>query len=215
MGRKIDFNKDFYYHIFNRGVDKRKIFSKKGDLQYFLDNLIILNREERVESRLNEGRRKKEKQEAKNHKPIVAIVAYALLPNHFHLILKETKKSGISKFMQKLGTSYTMFFNEKYDRSGVLFQGKFKATEAIDLVAMTSYVNLNYVHHGYNSKNDIFRTSWFEYTDSENVQEYICNKEEVKSVIQTSGGVDKYKKEATEWSKTFVESHSRDKKFQL
>ncbi|MFT5849845.1 MAG: hypothetical protein ACI9H6_000668, partial [Patiriisocius sp.] len=58
---------------------------------------------------------------------IVELLAYSLLPNHFHLVLQENVENGISKFMQRLSISYTMFFNKTYKRSGVLFQGPFKS----------------------------------------------------------------------------------------
>ena len=58
---------------------------------------------------------------------LVDIISFCLMPNHFHFILKQLKDGGIVKFMQKIGTGYTMYFNQKHKRSGVLFQGKFKA----------------------------------------------------------------------------------------
>ena len=215
MSRKIDFFVGGYYHIFNRGVDKRKIFLEPEDLRYFLDNLIIFNRHNRVHAHVDKGARKREKQNAKRHEPLAAIVAFAFLPNHFHLLLKEINEGGISKFMQKVGTSYTMFFNEKYDRSGSLFQGRFKATEVKDLIAVSSYVNLNFVHHGYKTKTDLVRTSFFEYVDPSSVKDFICDKNEVNKIVKAAGGSNKYKSYANEWSKVFVETHQRDKTFAL
>lgn len=63
----------------------------------------------------------------KSRKLLVEILSYALMPNHFHLMLKQIKEGGIIKFMQKLGTAYAMYFNEKYKRVGSLFQGRYKA----------------------------------------------------------------------------------------
>lgn len=62
-----------------------------------------------------------------SHKPLVNIVCFALMPNHYHLILEEIVDGGITKFMRKLGTGMTNYFNTKYKESGRLFQGAFKA----------------------------------------------------------------------------------------
>lgn len=79
-------------------------------------------------------------------KTLVDIGAYCLMPNHFHLLLHEKTENGISLFMQKLTTAYTMYFNKKYDRSGGLFQGTYKAKHAdsdIYLKYLFGYIHLN------------------------------------------------------------------------
>lgn len=78
--------------------------------------------------------------------PLVEIVAYCLMPNHFHLLIHEREEGGTSKFMQKVTTGYTMYFNKCHERSGSLFQGKFKATHVADdgyLRYLISYIHLN------------------------------------------------------------------------
>ena len=82
--------------------------------------------------------------------PIVKILAYCLMPNHFHLLIEEIKEGGISKFMQKLQTGYTMYFNKKFERSGVLFQGRFKSRHADSgnyARYLFSYVHLNPINN--------------------------------------------------------------------
>jgi len=77
---------------------------------------------------------------------LVDIGAYCLMPNHFHLLLRQREEDGISRFMQKLVTGYTMYFNKKNERSGALFQGKFKSVHAHDdryLKYVISYIHLN------------------------------------------------------------------------
>jgi putative transposase len=77
---------------------------------------------------------------------LVEILAFVLMPNHFHLILKQKKTDGIAKFMQKIGTGYTMYFNKKYERVGSLFQGKFKAVlieNEAHYIHLPSYIHLN------------------------------------------------------------------------
>lgn len=78
--------------------------------------------------------------------PIVDIYAFCMMPNHFHLLIKQKKEKGISTFMQKLGTGYTGYFNRKYDRVGSLFQGPFKATQAEQqgyFIYIPYYIHLN------------------------------------------------------------------------
>lgn len=74
------------------------------------------------------------------------MLAFVLMPNHYHLILQQREERGVSLFMQKLGTGYTMFFNAKHEHSGVLFQGKFKykhVTSHEQLQYLLHYVHLN------------------------------------------------------------------------
>lgn len=78
--------------------------------------------------------------------PLVSIVAYCLMPNHFHILAFEKTEGGISKFMQKLSTAYTMYFNNRRERSGSLFQGRFKARHADNdryLRYLIAYIHLN------------------------------------------------------------------------
>jgi putative transposase len=77
---------------------------------------------------------------------LVRIGAYCLMPNHFHLLLTEQEEAGISSFMQKLSTGYTMYFNKRNERTGVLFQGKYKSKHADEdryLKYLISYIHLN------------------------------------------------------------------------
>jgi putative transposase len=131
MRRPIFVNNEIY-HIYNRGADKRRIFMDDSDYFRFIHDLYEFNNEApavhsyyfRSSNRSSEvGPRKIDTR----RKLIVEILAFCLMPNHFHLLLRQIVDRGIERFMQKLGGGYTMYFNKKYERSGVLFQGKFKA----------------------------------------------------------------------------------------
>jgi REP element-mobilizing transposase RayT len=207
--RKIDFIVGEYYHIFNRGVDKRIIFKDKGDLYYFFDAIQILNSVGVIsKNHRKKGFRKLEKEKSKESESLVEIIAYSLLPNHFHFILKEKVEGGISKFMQKLATSYSMYFNSKYERSGVLFQGKFKATEIQNLDILSVYVNMDYKHHDYDLKKDLIKSSVFEYLGEEQ-GEKICNQNTIKNIVKSLGGEKEYKKYLKDISTYFRERHSK------
>ncbi|MES2930573.1 MAG: transposase [Patescibacteria group bacterium] len=140
--RNTPFVADEYYHLYNRGNSKQKIFHDKQDYKRFLLLLHLVNTKEKIVSRLI-----KEKPFSRhNTMCLVGIGAYCLMPNHFHLIVKECGEGGISKFMQKLTTAYAMYYNQKYKRSGSLFEGKFKSqhTESDKyLKYLFSYIHLN------------------------------------------------------------------------
>ncbi len=206
MSKRAKFIVGEYYHIFNRGTDKRIIFNNDYDLTYFIDSIFISNQLQIIINRHSHIRNKNKKKSI-HAENLISIVAYCFLPNHFHLIVKELTKGSISKFMQKLGTSYTLYFNKKYDRNGVLFQGKFKATllhELYPLELATTYVNLNYKYHKIDPKTNIVKTSLFEFLGNE-INEYICNKNEVKNIIKTMGGIDKYKQYMKDQSQFFAD----------
>lgn len=136
-----------FYHLYNRGVDSRVVFSTKEDYDRFKAYLYILNDEDspRVANFFLPGRKKGVYESARGVE-LVAIGAYSLLPNHFHLIVTPLTENGVSKFMQKIQTAYTMYFNKKYARDGGLFQSTFKAWEVKDdedLQDLYAYIHLN------------------------------------------------------------------------
>ncbi len=145
MTRSFAFAPGEFYHVYNRGTEKRDIFSSRVDYDRFLVLLYLCNQTDVVHLQL-QGRTLKELSGERAGEPLVAIATYCLMPNHFHLLVHELQDGGLSKFMQKLMTGYTMYFNKKNDRSGSLFQGKFKATHVADdryLRYLVSYIHLN------------------------------------------------------------------------
>jgi putative transposase len=114
---------DSIYHVYNRGTDKRTIFLSIHDRQRFMSNLYEFNDSNPA---LN-WKYKAELSEVRPRKKVVEILAYCLMPNHYHLMLRQITDGGITLFMRKLGTGYTMYFNTLNNRSGALFQGKFKS----------------------------------------------------------------------------------------
>jgi putative transposase len=143
MNRKIVFAPGEYYHIYNRGVEKRDVFMNDEDHKRFQRLLYLTNGEKPIIYRIVQGETLYDENVGKK---ISAVGAYVLMPNHFHLLLKETKEGGITEFLRKLTTGYTMYFNKKYERVGPLFQGAFKA-EHVDndeyLKYLFSYIHLN------------------------------------------------------------------------
>lgn len=168
--RKTIFANDEYYHIFNRGVDKREIFSNVQDYERFLLSMNLLN--DKYDGLMIEWRDfKKSNSKAtlddflklgfRKREPLIEIIAYCLNPNHYHFILKQITDKGIEKFLHKIGVSHAKYYNEKYRRSGSLFQGAYKAIMINSneyLLYLSAYVNRNNFIHGYN-KNEIWNYS--------------------------------------------------------
>lgn len=136
-----------YYHVYNRGVEKRDIFIDDQDYRVFLDYLkVALSPEEKILDDVDISYAKTLRLRRKNINEDVDLLAYCLMPNHFHLFLYLHDKEGIKKLMQSTMTGYAMYFNKKYDRVGGLFQGKYKASH-IDNEAylwhISRYIHLN------------------------------------------------------------------------
>src|SRR3989344_1270124 len=114
--RRIAFAPDEWYHCYNRGVDKRTIFEEPRDYERFLEALYLSNATESIPRGTFQHLPHSEIINLERTEPIVAIGAYCLMPNHFHLLIKESVEGGISRFMHRVGTSYTMYFNIKRKR---------------------------------------------------------------------------------------------------
>ncbi len=140
---------DEWYHCYNRGVDKRKVFLNKRDYERMLLLMYLAMNElpVRLFSATDTSLKTVFDQSLfKKTRRIVEIGAYALMPNHIHFVLKEIQEGGISLFMQKVFTGYTMYFNQKNERTGALFAGTFKSKHVEDdryLKHLISYVHLN------------------------------------------------------------------------
>lgn len=135
-----------YYHIYNRGVEKRKIFLDKFDHLRFLET-VGFYRKKPVPMKLSDFRRGKIRlKKIEFQKELVRIVCYCLMPNHFHFLIQQLEDGGITEFMRKLSDSYTKYFNTKHERVGSLFQGCFKA-KLIDsdeyLLQLSKYIHKN------------------------------------------------------------------------
>jgi len=141
--QRPQFTSEEVYHIYNRGVEKRTTFLDKKDYLRFLHDLYEFNDIKPAPAsniRLNTRRPQTAGAEKiqsclevelpnirGERKMLVDILAFCLMPNHFHLLVQQKEENGIARFMQKLGTGYTNYFNKKYERVGGLFQGRFKA----------------------------------------------------------------------------------------
>ncbi len=154
MERKISFAVGEYYHLYNRGVNKTKTFFDKHDYWRFVFLLYLCNGDQPVhldnQLKYTVGGSLTKVQSAifsvDRDKKLVDVGAYCLMPNHFHILVRERIDGGISQFMLKLGTAYTTYINKRHARTGSLFGGPYKATH-IDsdtyLKYLYAYIHLN------------------------------------------------------------------------
>ena len=185
--RTTEFEIGEYYHIYNRGTDKRVIFKDKWDLDRFFQSMDEFNNINPIGSIWEKYHQKEDFSNPVTK--LVDFVCYSLNPNHYHLILSPLVEDGVERFIHKLGSGYTRYFNEKYNRTGVLFQGKYKSIliKTDDyLMYLSAYINLNNRIH-FQSKNSrhpmstinnkklFYTSSWEEYIGEKNTN--FCNKE--------------------------------------
>lgn len=167
-----------FYHVYNRGVDKRDIFFETYDIERFIDGIVEFNTEEPLGG-LREYLHNKRNVTSGDHsktEKLVDIVAYCLNPNHYHILVQARSDTGVSEFTRRLSIGYTGYFNAKQERTGVLLQGRTKVKH-IDtneyLLHVSAYINLNYRIHGFN-EDDLVKSSFDEYR--EDIQG-ICKKD--------------------------------------
>lgn len=171
--RKVVFVNDEIYHIYNRGLDRRVIFTNKREferakqlIKFYsykdtpiryskLLNLPLLKRGEILQS-LYSGER------------LVDILSYCLMPNHFHFLLKQNSDKGISTFIANLTNAYTKYFNTKYERTGPLLNGVFKAVyieSEEQLLHVSRYIHLNPVVSSIIKDNNLKDYQWSSYQE--------------------------------------------------
>lgn len=153
--RKIRIAPGQYYHLYNRGNDKQPIFTEDRDRIRLLFLLLYhqspttfsnLDRQVNYFVRHRVFNIPEETGKSVLENRYINLVSFALMPNHFHLIVHETKEGGISQYMQRTLNGYTKYFNTKYNRSGHLFQGPFRAVYVEDneqLLYLSAYIHRN------------------------------------------------------------------------
>jgi len=177
--RNFNFQTGEYYHIYNRGVDRRDIFMDAKDYVRFIRSMREFNKIEPTGS-LYKISKLKTSDVFKRHRmsSLVDFVCYSLLPNHYHFLVKQLVDNGIPKFMRRIGDGYTKYFNYRYNRSGVLFQGKFKRVEVkkySHFLRLAVYINCNSEVHGIKKAEN---WPWSSYLDCINKRNGdLCNKD--------------------------------------
>jgi putative transposase len=206
-----DFQRGGIYHIFNQGVDKRKIFLDDEDYHLFLYYLYIyLTPLEKVLRRYhNLPIRLFNKNLAKK----VELLAFVIMPDHYHLLLTQTDEEGISQLMKQLANAYTQYFNQKYQRRGSLFEGAFKSTSLGNndiLAQMSRFIHLHPVMENLSEEPEY---TWSSYNDyAELTTHRLCNTKRILSLFPSVYAYKKfvhdkkdYKKKVREIEKVIIE----------
>ncbi len=206
--RKQSFAVGEYYHLYNRGVEKRNVFLDSSDYKKFQFLLHVCNTRKTIV--LRDIPKFFERGES-----VVDIGAYCLMKNHFHVLVREKVEGGITSFMRKVLTAYSMYFNKKYNRTGKLWQGVFQSSHADSdnyLKYLYSYIHLNpakYVDPKWRENISVNRNEIFNFVKDYNysslpayissIKGYansILNKKAFPEYFATSG---EHERELNEW----------------
>jgi len=203
------------YHVYNRGVEKRNIFEDKQDygviLKYLKEYLSPPPKPEDLKTifNLRGGTFKGIRRQPKNYNKQVELMAYCIMPNHFHLLIKQNTDRVMIDFLRSLLTRYSIYFNKKYDRVGKLFQGHYKAvlvTEDNYLLHLSRYIHLNpseytdNLEDAYSSYADYLGLRKTEWVKPDLILNFF-NKEvapEFKKVVSYKDFVENYSKDSAE-----------------
>lgn len=211
------------YHLYNRGVEKRDIFIHDKDRTHLVYILHEFNNTESVDS-FRYRRKLPYEVQPRTGDELVEILAFCLMTNHFHLLVRQKQEKGIVRYMQKLGTGYTMYFNKKYERVGPLFQGRFKAVlvqKDLHLRCLVHYIHFNpldFVEPGWREQKirshkdaltflRFYRWSSFRDYIGESNFPFVTIRDFIWSLF---GGPKGYEREVTQWLKNMDFETARD-----
>lgn len=208
--RKIKIIPNEHYHVFNRGNNKQDIFLDERDWVRFLFLLLYMQSpitlfnissiiSNFIKHRVFNSSQKNKDKIIKNR--TVELIAFALMPNHFHVIIKETNAGGISRYMQRVLNAYTKYFNTKYKKTGHLFQGPFKIVHIEDneqLLHLSAYIHRNprEIKEWKNKEHGFFWSSFQDYIKENRwgdllarqiILEQFSNPKEYREFVDTSG----------------------------
>lgn len=181
-GRIVPFANGEYYHLFNRGSDKRDIFLQSRDYKRFQQAFYYYHL---IGPKPRFSIFTKSKLFALDpslQNKLLEVLCYCLMPNHFHFLVRQLKENGVSIFMSQIANSYTKYFNTKHKRVGALFQGSYKAVRIEtdeQLVHVSRYIHLNPIVSGIVKNLAVYPwSSCASYINEENT---LCSTEEILS----------------------------------
>lgn len=209
--RIIKFIPNEYYHIYNRGNNKQTIFLENRDWARFLFLILYLQSPVnfpqigRFISNYFKYQDFKIRREQNKIKEIiknryVELIAFALMPNHFHIAVKENQEKGLSRYMQKIQNAYTKYFNVKYEKFGHLFQGPFRAVHIKSneqLLYLSTYIHRNpkemsqwanreHLYPWSSYQDYISKNRWEEILKTDLIINQFNNSKEYKNFVDTS-----------------------------
>lgn len=193
--RNTVFANEHLYHIFNRGINHIPIFSQNKDYQRFKELMDYCHYADypfkfSYFKSLPCEERTKIKRDLKER--FVNFIAYCLMPNHFHFVLRQKKEKGITSFINRLLTSYTKYFNLKYKRTGPLFDGRFKAVlieTDEQLMHLVRYIHLNpFSSFLIKEKSGLFSYQWSSFVEylNPNKEDFCEEKQLILSLFKNN-----------------------------
>lgn len=199
------------YHIFNRSLDRKSIFTHKKDAGRALEALSFY-RFENIPIRLSffldwsdERKRQLLNELKEKNKVLVKIICFCLMPNHFHLLLKQEKDEGISKFLSQFQNSFTRYLNTKHRRKGHLFEGQFKGVRIEtdeQLVHLSRYIHLNpYSSFVVKNLKDLLSYPWSSLLDYLDEASDFCEKDIILSNFKNSQEYKKFLFDQTDYQR--------------
>lgn len=200
-GRILPLVNNEYYHIYNRGSEKRNIYTQPRDYTRFQKTLRYYQ---------FSGPKPKFSQFTKSNlfKPLlneklIEIICYCLMPNHFHFLVRQLKEKGISIFLSQLSNSYTKYFNVKYGRIGPLLQGAFKAVRIEtdeQLVHVSRYIHLNPVVSGLVKRPENYK--WSSYLEYVKNKPFFCSVSEVSGLFRSPRKYQKFVEDQIDYGRS-------------
>ncbi|MBI3290368.1 transposase [Candidatus Microgenomates bacterium] len=190
--KQVSFANQEIYHAYNQGLEEKITFIDRKDLERFTQ-ILDYYRLENPPARFSFRKRESSKANMPTEPwPLVQILAYCLMPNHFHLLAKQLKDSGVSIFLSKITNSYTKYFNYRYDRKGPLFAGTFKAAHVKngELTLVSRHIHLNpLLHHIIKDPRKLPYSSYPEYLG---MKEGFCQKDEILKEFASPESYEKF-----------------------
>lgn len=192
--RKTVFTNGEIYHVFNRGVEKRNIFNEENDYCRCIETMKYYQKVG-PKIRFSDFKKLSKKNKEitleiyKQHENTVEILAYCLMPNHFHFLLRQIRDGGISRFISDISNSHSKYINTKYDRVGPLFQGPFKEVHIESeeqLMHVSRYIHLNPVSSRLIETNELKYYLWSSYPEYLNLtNDSICEKNIILNLFKS------------------------------
>lgn len=170
-----------YYHLYNRGVDRQTIFHDAADYAVFMN---LLKRHLSLDPL-----RDKFGRDYRHLRPDIALLAFCLMPNHFHLLVYQSNERGIEELMRSIATAYSMYYNRKYGHIGPVFQGAFKGVLISNdsyLQHISRYIHLNprdYRHYAYSSYSAYLGRIEYEWLDPAPIMELFESTEDYAEFV--------------------------------
>ncbi len=201
-----------YYHVYNRGVEKRKIFLDEQDYKVFLGYMKFYLDRSILQGLALQG--VSPSKTPKNYHDQIELLAYCLMPNHFHFFVKQSTDRAIAEFMQSLMLKYVLYFNKKYKRVGGLFQSRYKTVlidDETQFIYITKYIHRNpidilparpglaglvgYKYSSYGNYLGLFEQSWVKPEDLLAYFSKTNSRNSYRAFVEESGDIERVYKE--------------------